>query len=124
MAETKPNVDLLKRTLAHIESHPEEWHQEHYRCGSGMCFAGWAATLAGGLWAVEDVDDDEESGDTDMLVAEPGEAKADEDGNVWAFNRAQRILGLSSDQACVLFGSDNSLDELRGMVRYLCGEAS
>lgn len=44
------NTDLLERTMLHILDKPGEWLQSSWRCESGMCFAGWAATLAGGQW--------------------------------------------------------------------------
>lgn len=42
------NGKLLLETLAYIETHPEEWNQEQWRCQTGMCFAGHAALTAGG----------------------------------------------------------------------------
>lgn len=41
------NVKLMIETYNHIKEHPESHVQESYRCGSGMCFAGWAAVLGG-----------------------------------------------------------------------------
>lgn len=49
------NLDLLKKTYVHISKNPEEWNQGTWRCGTGMCFAGWAVTLAGRLWVTSDV---------------------------------------------------------------------
>lgn len=41
---------LLDAAIAQIEAHPETWNQEVYRCGTGMCVAGWICELAGGRW--------------------------------------------------------------------------
>lgn len=37
------NEKLLLETLAYIETHPQDWEQGSWRCGTGMCFAGHAA---------------------------------------------------------------------------------
>lgn len=107
------NVELLDRTLAHIEANPERWDQAVYRCATGMCFAGWACTLAGGLW----ISDDDE-----VLVAEPGEWPTHQwDGEVVATARvrATRILGLDDAQASDLFSADNTIEDLRRIVAEL-----
>jgi len=46
-AQTKVNVPLLKATLAYIKTHPEEWNQAVWVCGTTACFAGRALLLAG-----------------------------------------------------------------------------
>lgn len=123
------NVPLLTQTLAHIEANPSEWDQTWYRCDTGMCFAGWAAQLAGGKWHTSDPDlfDDLDS----YLIAEPGDDPATTtlvDGSgvrvVFAPTRARRLLGLSSSQACELFASGNRLDDLRRIVARLVEEAA
>mgnify|MGYP001587222180 CR=1 FL=1 len=110
------NVDLLDRTLAHIEANPEEWEQTAYRCDTGMCFAGWACQLAGGRWLTPPCDHW-----GDVLVAEP----ADDQERVRSFDgvhgtvvlkRATRLLGLDFDIARDLFDVGNTLDDLRRIV--------
>lgn len=123
MAETKPNVELLKRTLAHIEAHPKTWEQDRYRCGTGMCFAGWAATLAGGRWVIEDLTDPPPSDEAEYMVAEPEEG-GEAYGKVWAPERARRVLGLTHLQASRLFAGQNHIDDLRRLVGELCEETS
>lgn len=56
MSENKLNVPLLDLTLATINYNPERHRQGAWRCGTGMCFAGWAAQLAGYQWAAESPD--------------------------------------------------------------------
>jgi hypothetical protein len=118
------NVALLKQTLAHIEAHPEEWDQTEFRCGSGMCFAGWAAQLAGGRWYADNPD--EALGDA--LIAEPDDPWAFEARAgvrvVYAQLRAERVLGLDRKQANRLFAGSNRLPDLRRIVAGLCGEAA
>lgn len=41
------NMDLIALTLGKIITTPEEWKQSTWRCGTGMCFAGHAAAIAG-----------------------------------------------------------------------------
>lgn len=49
----KFNTDLARLALKEIENRPEEWNQENWRCGTGMCFAGFVAELAGARWATK-----------------------------------------------------------------------
>src|SRR5690606_2757920 len=73
------NADLLKRTLTHIETHPDTWNQAEYRCRTGLCFAGWAAVLAGGVWLSTDPD----GVDRDVLVATDEEIARGDAIPVW-----------------------------------------
>jgi hypothetical protein len=47
----EPNIPLLRKTIEHIEAHPEEWDQTTWAvrtpCGTTMCFAGTALFVAG-----------------------------------------------------------------------------
>lgn len=111
-----PNTGLLKQTLAHIEANPNEWEQEFYRCETGMCFAGWAAQLAGGKWA--------DDPDGSYLVAEPEDPTEERDGDlIDIVFRARRILGLTGKQASKLFAAYNDITDLRRIVAELCAEA-
>jgi hypothetical protein len=116
-----PNVDLLRRTLAHIEANPADWNQATWRCGTGMCFAGWAVTLAGGQW----YEDKPTSLYRDELIAEPDDADDFLNRRIGARtihvdDRAKRVLGLEEGQAEVLFDGGNDLHDLRHIVTSLC----
>ncbi|MEV4093849.1 hypothetical protein [Streptosporangium saharense] len=116
------NTDLLRRTLEQIENHPETWCQADYRCGSGMCFAGWTCQLAGGTWAA-----DSEAPLGECLIAEPDEEETfthDDLLLISAHTRARRLLGLDEQQADELFYGRNTPADLRRMVTELCGEES
>lgn len=113
------NVELLDRVMAHIEAHPETWDQKTFRCESGMCVAGWAAQLGGGLWLTGPEDNF-----CHHLVAEEG----DPDGDIreWrgtrsvpVWSRAARLLGLDDHEADRLFGPGNTIDDLREIVAGL-----
>jgi len=120
------NVQLLKQILAHIEANPGEWDQTWYRCDTGMCFAGWAAQLAGGKWYTDSRDDKSGS----YLIAEDGDDLHTINqfvANVpvvFASVRAMRVLGLTASQAEELFAGGNRLPDLRRIVARLCEEAA
>lgn len=114
--ETTINAPLLRKVLHQIETEPGTWFQGAYRCGTGMCFAGWAAQLAGGRWA---------SGDGEGLIAEEGEDSytcADGTKIVGAHSRGMRVLGLDDDQADELFDGTNDLDAIRQTVTELIAQ--
>lgn len=120
-----PNVDLLKRTLAHIEAHPDRWDQMDWRntdadserCGTACCFAGWAAILNGSTW---DVPDDQVRQQLDL----DEDRLMEVDGGVMVSDAARDALGLTGKQADQLFDCGNRLRDLRSIVGELCGEAS
>ncbi|WP_084963292.1 hypothetical protein [Thermoactinospora rubra] len=115
------NALLLRATLAHIEAHPETWNQKVYRCKSGMCFAGWAAELAGGRWITQDptapfslylaADRDD---DPDYVREFPLVGRV-----IDVDDRARQVLGLDDDQADELFSADNGIDDIRRIVGEL-----
>lgn len=115
------NVTLLRKTLEHIKAHPEAWDQADWRtvCGTAMCFAGHAATIAGGTW---------QSNQISYLDAVP-EDDADKVGHlpsgrvIHVSARAQRDLGLTDDQAHRLFHGANTLPTLEYIVEDLCASA-
>lgn len=119
------NVALLRKTLEVVEEEAvklgtEEcrWDQGSWRCGTGMCFAGWAVHLDGAKWASEDGYSDH----YDDVVAEPGDNVTsvpwdDVTPGVTAVVsvaiRAQQILGLTDDEANVLFAASNDIDDIQ-----------
>jgi hypothetical protein len=117
------NVQLLRDTLAHIEAHPETWDQATYRCGSSMCFAGWAAELDGCVWATSGL---EYSDDNEFVKARESDPESETfaNGTIHVHDRAQAALGLTGDQAEYLFGGGNEIGHLRHIVAELIGEAT
>lgn len=115
---------LLDAAIAHIEAHPETWDQEHYRCESGMCVAGWACELAGGQWVADAASRDGyllAADAADEYIIQPG--AAGEYGIrstlpcpvVAAADRAERLLGLSWGQRVELFASENTLADIKSI---------
>lgn len=115
----KPNVELLERTLEYVIAHPDEHDQNTWRsvlsCGTTMCFAGHAATLAGGSWVTIE---DHWYG----LIPEA------DDEYQWAYHgvpyvlvrkRAQRVLGLTDEQANALFLRADDLAKVKEVVHAI-----
>lgn len=129
-----PNVPLLRKTLEHIEAHPEEWKQKVWRCNSGMCFAGWAATLHGAEWAYAAGDDTwravdfVESGAPAVPGLDEEEAYTvviDDNASLWPVGAyAGQALGLGEGDAEALFAPHNTLPAIRGIVDDICEAAS
>lgn len=121
-AQPAINAPLLRQTLAHIEANPQTWHQGHWRCKTGMCFAGWTAQLAGGRWAGSP-----DSLFGSYLVAEdgdlPGHVQETAVGAVVdVSDRATRLLGISVGQSITLFRGSNDLPAIRRIVADLIGQ--
>jgi len=116
-----PNVDLLQRTLAHIEAHPEQWDQNHWGietdCGTAYCFAG-AAVVLSDLPLDWDLDEDE-FGDPEITANMIGEGAPE--GFRFRSIRwvAKELLGLNEGQSDKLFHAHNTLDDLRHIVAEL-----
>lgn len=129
----KPNVDLLDLTLKTIQANPEQWRQASWRtagnqveidektgrmiqpvtCNTAFCFAGWAVQLGSEttpMW-----------NDRVWLWAEP------EDQTtalmVCARDRAQRLLGITEDQAEKLFESENRMHDIEHIVEEIKEDA-
>lgn len=131
MADT-PNIELLEATYTFIEAHPEHWQQTMWRCKTGMCFAGWAADLAGGKWLTSPASDEGEGENLlateDYLAPEPGDdgrctrslyINGDTIEGTHVEDRAMRVLGLNHDDAEDLFNGSNSLSDIRQAIDRL-----
>jgi hypothetical protein len=102
------NVQLLEKTMQHIKDHPEDHMQSMWVCGTSACFAGWASILNGMTFeGVEHlsyrIPVRDESGACHSLV----------------YLHAQKVLGLTRDEATILFGGCNSIPMLELMVKDL-----
>lgn len=123
------NVELLMETLEYIKDNPQKWLQEAWfalidpktgnrvwdielfdveeinSCGSAFCFAGHAA-LKSGFCAPP---------------KSPNSAwRMDINGrDVWVEDYAREQLGLTHEQAGVLFAADNSLEDLETIVKAI-----
>jgi len=142
------NTDLLKRTLQHIETHPNEWDQERWvtktDCGTSYCFAGWALMLSEvPIIATQLNEPTVEIDNLSRALARAGMSAIVNPDDCWSGTRmtvrdaAETLLGLRGRAlpdpednglfACaadVLFEADNSLDDLREYVAGLCGETT
>lgn len=136
---SKPNVELLRRTLDYIKTHPNEWDQDRWvtktDCGTSYCFAGWALALSGLTIHAEQFDEPAvEVGPLNKALPEEYRYSPGPWPHISVRHAAERLLGLSESYlradddelysaADVLFHPDNSLDDLREYVAELCGDA-
>lgn len=111
------NNDLLQRTLAQIEAHPETWNQNRWArrtaCGTAYCFAGTALALTYPDMRPVYFNN---SLATNEVVLNPG---AEVREHVYVRDHAMRLLDLDDMDAGELFHEDNTLDDLRLMVADL-----
>jgi hypothetical protein len=127
-----PDVEKLRRVLAQVEEEAAKgsgsrWDQCHWAisrggtaveptpdtCGTAFCFAGWAAVLDGAQlhWG---------KGYESGALVWVAEFQRRADGYMDDISEyAQRSLGLTSDEANVLFLGSNTLDDLRAIVQSL-----
>jgi hypothetical protein len=122
---------LAYRTLDQIEAHPETWKQHVWRCDTGMCFAGWAAELAGGTWinsgfrpipymVAEGSDDPRHTRELDNSHGRAWETEY-RGKYIHVPVRAQALLGLDDNEMCRLFDGHNDLPMLRSLVADIFG---
>lgn len=106
---TQPNVALLRKTLEHIEAHPDEWDQKWWaartKCGTTFCFAGWTVAL----------------GSSTEVAWQYGYAVCTATGELIS-DVARDLLGLDDNQADRLFGGSNTLADIRRTVEDIIGE--
>jgi hypothetical protein len=101
-----PDFEKLDDVMNFIEAHPEMHAQEIWgatsSCGTTACFAGWTALLNGYHLDARD----NFRRDTDGQVVSPADV-------------AQRILGLSYEQAGYMFWGTRSRSQLRRFIESL-----
>jgi len=107
------NVELLEKTLETIKANPEHWNQKNWHCGSSHCFAGFAELLSFGLPINSEVDTLKE----DKRLYEPVNRRVG--FNWFTKGNATEALGLTEEDATLLFAGGNLLEELESMVKHL-----
>jgi hypothetical protein len=105
--------------MEYIETHPDEWVQRSYRCGTAACFAGHAALLAGGEWETPAED---EGAHRMVAVSDDPERRAWDGRTIHVVFRAERVLGISRSVSEELFRGTNTLDDLRRIVGEIIAE--
>ena len=123
------NVELLRETMQYIKNNPQSWRQDVWfthldpetgrrthelveveveevnSCKTAFCFAGHAALKSGFPSPPKD-------SYTNWIAEINGE-------NVWVDAYAARQLGITYDQAEVLFAGENSMEELEVLVEAI-----
>lgn len=108
-----PNLELLEETLTQVRAEAKKrrggWNQTAWRCESGMCFAGWAAHLAGARWTLEvtpeTFEDNWMRGDFVNVTTPDGR-----DVPVWQY--AEEALRLGEWDSHALFDAVNDLEDI------------
>lgn len=146
------NVDLLRETIHWVEEEaakpaPErKWYQASWRvrnladmlgifvdpndgtqkvnCGTACCVAGHAVTIAGAVWL-----------DDETLLADDGDDRWSLQEHTWVeetedyvkgvdvSTRAERILGLTHDEARALFEGSNTVENIREVAGIVAERA-
>jgi hypothetical protein len=128
------NVERLKELRETVLRNPEKWDQSNWAaikgdvsCGTTLCLAGWACTLAGRepLWRAYEGDSIEQQLNnwgivtTGLLVPTEEELESNPDVRVWIANFAETWLDLTPEQANDLFysgGDDHALGILDELI--------
>ncbi|MEU9837017.1 hypothetical protein AB0D67_36235 [Streptosporangium sp. NPDC048047] len=117
------NVAALERVYAHIVANPEEWNQRYWHCGTSMCFAGHTVAMYGTAnWSAPgdpgcDTFVALSTDDEDDLFIDEGERV------IYVADRARHILGITEDEAAVLFHQNNTLADIRRIIDDLIAGA-
>lgn len=94
------NVPLLRKSLEHIDAHPEEHDQRHWAqrtpCGTKLCLAGTAVVLSG----------------YDIRWGEDAIVSAQTTTGAYIEDLAQEQLGLNDSAANWLFHKCEDADDL------------
>lgn len=114
------NLAELDRVITYLEDHPEEHQQDQWVCGTGACLAGTAALLNDyrRLTYREEVEIKQQGIDPSGLVK-------DRLGfDTWVPMAAERVLGLTCDEAFLLFMGGNDIATLREMYKDMANGES
>jgi hypothetical protein len=112
------NIPELERVIAFLEDHPDQHDQKHWlnECGTAGCLAGWTAMLNGyraishdtfgwaGWTATVIADDDPDDPGNDVKVV------------------AMKLLGLTEEDADVLFAPLNTRENMKLMSKDLAND--
>lgn len=115
-----PNIVLLDKVLEQIDivrndpTAPFQWDQGNWRrtmereCGTALCFAGWAAQLDSADWA---------TGYGPAWINTPTPDSPRHITHISDY--AQDLLGLSAEEADILFAGDNTYEDLVEIVSLI-----
>lgn len=105
------NYPLLRKTLEHIEAHPEEHNQMYWgektACGTTLCFAGHAVLLAGAepVWMTY--------GDSEAFYMNTVTMNGMDETTEFA---ATDLLGLTYEEGVTLFSDCTTLRDVQKVV--------
>lgn len=118
------NADLIRKVMAHIREHPEQWDQEWWdsrfadkaTCGTPRCFGGWVLVFGGRTDLLDAWIGWHPNGTTGWH--RDGKMPEEDLGTV-----AADLLGLKREQADALFfsGFRDTIDEYEARVTRVTG---
>lgn len=115
-------MELRRRLRDHIAEYPEQLDNTWWRNGRARtatyCAGGTAICLDGGEWHNDDYVIARSDDNTALVETLPSGV-----GLIHAYERARRILGLSDDEAAMLFRDDYGPDDVLEVLDDLIGEA-
>src|SRR6478609_9322821 len=113
--DTAPNLPLLRKVLAYIDAHPDEWDQfswgvqtQAWPCGTAFCIAGHAAVMSGAkpIWSRDC-----------PCGCEPLMEEVEMDGRVLQpATAAREVLGLTYNESQSLFSAENDRDIIQRQI--------
>jgi hypothetical protein len=105
--EPKPNLDLLRKVLRHIDIDREHWYQLWWKkettCGTAYCVGGWGCVLSGRKFAEDDLE---------YL-----------DDGTPVIDCAQELFGLTDNETVDLFHSCNSREDVENVANQIAARA-
>lgn len=132
------NPALAEEILGRIIANPEQHTQHAWRCETGQCFAGWAPVVTGVPWLTknaygpgatlvlsnygrrlvrhtmtkETLEEFQASGKIDPAVTLDTQVEG-------VSTYAERVLGLTHNEANMMFSAGNTREDLANMVKIL-----
>jgi hypothetical protein len=101
------NIELLQKTLGAIKDNPQHWNQKYWHCRTSHCFAGFAELIAHNIPINTSAHQIDELRSNNKLIM----------GSTPFV--AEKLLGISDEDGCVLFHGYNTLEQLERMVLHL-----
>jgi hypothetical protein len=109
--EPRPNLELLRKVLRHIDAHPEEYDQGNFavrtECGTAYCIAGHACVMSGFRFKWH----------------KNMEQSASLACGVGADPKATELLGLTDGEAEYLFDPENDREGIEDLAMEIAARA-
>ncbi len=116
------NDQLIDEVLENIKNPPPgfrwnqgTWYEDTEQCGTSLCFAGWAAYLTDAEFVIDSPHFIEDDSHTAEFVCPRGSHREEH-----VSDYAQRVLGLTDDEAgAVFYSGTSSIYEMELIVHHI-----